>query len=140
MDFITSVRRLTIEWGDCDPVGLVLSVRYFAFFDTSAWLLFERALGVKRWELSETFAILGIPMVSVDAQFALPLGFGDALDIKSRIGRFGRSSFVIMHRMSKDGQLAAECEETRIWAGLDSCGRIQSRPVPAEVIARFRRG
>jgi 4-hydroxybenzoyl-CoA thioesterase len=140
MDSFTNIRRMTIEWGDCDAAGLVLPARYFAFFDVSAWTLFEHALGVKRSELSETFAILGIPMVSVDARFISPLGFGDAIKIESRIERFGRSSFVIMHRMSKAGEIVAECDETRIWAARDSDGRIQSRPVPAEVISRFHRG
>lgn len=27
-------RRVTIEWGDCDPAGIVFYPRYFAMFST----------------------------------------------------------------------------------------------------------
>ncbi len=40
-------RRFPIEWGHCDPAGIVFNARFFEFFDWSAWLLFEAALGVR---------------------------------------------------------------------------------------------
>ena len=39
-------RQLTIEWGQCDPAGIVFNARFFEMFDISTWLLFETALGV----------------------------------------------------------------------------------------------
>ena len=41
-------RQLTIEWGQCDPAGIVFNSRFFEMFDFSTWMLFEAALGVKR--------------------------------------------------------------------------------------------
>jgi acyl-CoA thioesterase FadM len=40
-------RRFTIEWGHCDPAGIVFNSRLFEFFDWGTWMLFEAALGVK---------------------------------------------------------------------------------------------
>ena len=39
----TSTRTTRVEWGDCDPAGIIFYVRYFEFFDVStAVLLFTR--------------------------------------------------------------------------------------------------
>ena len=36
-------RTVRIEWGDCDPAGIVFYPRYFAMFDASTSYLFEAA-------------------------------------------------------------------------------------------------
>jgi len=38
-------RTVRIEWGDCDPAGIVFYPRYMAMFDHSTVLLLEAALG-----------------------------------------------------------------------------------------------
>ena len=45
-------RQFTVEWGHCDPAGIVFNSRFFEFFDWSAWRLFEAALGVQPSELA----------------------------------------------------------------------------------------
>ena len=35
-------RNARIEWGDCDPAGIVFFPRYFAMFDSSNLALRER--------------------------------------------------------------------------------------------------
>ena len=39
MSHFSNTRRLTIEWGHCDPAGIVFNPRYFEFFDWSTGLL-----------------------------------------------------------------------------------------------------
>ena len=41
---LTNVRTTRIEWGDCDPLGIIFYPRYFEIFDTSTTVLLERAL------------------------------------------------------------------------------------------------
>ena len=36
-------RTIRIEWGDCDPAGIVFYPRYFEWFDACAAALFEDA-------------------------------------------------------------------------------------------------
>ncbi len=56
-------RQFAIEWGHCDPAGIVFHSRFFEFFDWSAWLLFAAALGVRPAELGTPFVKLkGIPI------------------------------------------------------------------------------
>ena len=134
-------RQMTIEWGHCDPAGIVFNARFFEFFDVSAWLLFEAALGVKRSELNRTFGIIGLALVDARAQFRKPAKFGDTIEIASRVKEFRRSSFDIEHVVSLGGELAVEGGETRVWAGqnADDPLKISALPLPAEVVARFGR-
>jgi 4-hydroxybenzoyl-CoA thioesterase len=132
-------RQMTIEWGQCDPAGIVFNSRFFEMFDTSTWMLFEKALGVKPHELSKTFGIIGIPLVDARANFVKPAKFGDVVEIASRVSEFHRSSFEIEHHVSINGELAVEGEETRVWAARDKTNpdKIGGVAIPSEVIGRF---
>jgi 4-hydroxybenzoyl-CoA thioesterase len=133
-------RRLTIEWGHCDPAGIVFNSRFFEYFDWCAWEMFEAVLGVPRADLFAAYDIMGIPLVDARARFLVPVKFGDAVDVASEITEFRRSSFDLAHRMSVAGELAVEGRETRVWAtrDKDDPARIHGKAVPPEVIARFR--
>jgi 4-hydroxybenzoyl-CoA thioesterase len=133
-------RRFTVEWGHCDPAGIVFNSRFFEFFDWSAWLLFETALRVQPNELAATFGIVGIPLVDAKARFLKPAQFNDVGDIISEVSEFRRSSFEVTHRITIDGELAVEGSETRVWAGRDpkDPAKLKGLPIPAAVIERFQ--
>ena len=132
-------RQLTVEWGQCDPAGIVFNPRFFEMFDASSWLLFEAALGVKPQELAAAYGIIGIALVDARANFLKPAKFGDAVEIASRVSEFRRSSFDVEHRLSVNGELAVEGQETRVWAVRDTTDpeKIATAAIPAEVIAKF---
>jgi 4-hydroxybenzoyl-CoA thioesterase len=132
-------RQLTIEWGQCDPAGIVFNSRYFEMFDISAWMLFEAALGVTAHELAVTFGIMGLPLVDARANFLKPAKFGDVAEIASWVSEFRRSSFDIEHRLSINGELAVEGGETRVWAARDKANpdKLGGIAIPADVIAKF---
>jgi 4-hydroxybenzoyl-CoA thioesterase len=133
-------RQFTIEWGHCDPAGIVFNSRFFEFFDWSSWLLFETALGVRPSDLGTTYGILGIPLVDARARFLRPAKFNDLADIASEVSEFRRSSFEVRHVISIGGELAVEGSETRVWAAQDPNDpvKLKTFPIPAEVIERFR--
>jgi|SRR5580765_7899986 4-hydroxybenzoyl-CoA thioesterase len=135
-----SQRTFVIEWGVCDPAGIVFNSRFFEMFDQATWLLFERALGVPRAGLSASCGIMGFPLVDARARFVLPVKFGDTIEMTSQVIEFRRSSFDVEHRLSVAGELAVEGSETRVWAARDKDDpeRIKSKAVPPEVIARFK--
>jgi len=132
-------RQLTIEWGQCDPAGIVFNSRFFEIFDTSTWRMFEAALGVKPQDLASTFGIIGIPLVDASANFITPIRFGDTVEMTSRVSAFRRSSFDVEHRLSVNGALAVEGAETRVWAARskDDPEKIGGIAIPADVIAKF---
>jgi 4-hydroxybenzoyl-CoA thioesterase len=132
-------RQLTIEWGQCDPAGIVFNSRFFEMFDANTWLLFEAALGVKPQDLGGRFGIIGIALVDARANFLKPAKFGDVIEIASRVSEFRRSSFDVEHRISIGGAPAVEGAESRVWAvrNKDDPDKISAAGIPAEVIARF---
>ena len=139
MASFTFRRQLTIEWGHCDPAGIVFNPRFFEFFYTSSWLLFGAALGVKAQDLASAYNIVGIALVDARANFVKPVKFGDVVEIASRVSEFRRSSFDVEHRLSVNGALAAEGGESRVWAVRDKNDpdKITTAPIPPEVIAKF---
>ncbi len=139
MPSFTVRRQLTIEWGHCDPAGIVFNPRFFEFFDASSWLLFESALGVKAEKLITVYDFFGIALVGARANFLKPVKFGDTVEIASRVSEFRRTSFDVEHRLSVNGALAVEGRESRVWAvrDPDNPEKIKAAPIPAGVIAKF---
>lgn len=139
MSSFTFRRRLTVEWGHCDPAGIVFNSRFFEYFDANTWLLFEAALGIKPHALAGTFGIIGIALVDARANFLKPVKFGDEIEIASRVSAFRRSSFDVEHRLTLAGELAVEGSESRVWTARhkNDPDKISAAPIPAEVIAKF---
>jgi 4-hydroxybenzoyl-CoA thioesterase len=134
-------RRIQVDWGDCDPADIVFYPRYFAWFDACTANLFATA-GLPLPRLFGERGIVGIPLVDARARFMVPSAFGDWIDCESRVAEWRRSSFRIEHRFLRDGALAVEGEEVRVWAAPDPTGAkpIKAAPIPEDVIARFAGG
>ena len=73
-----SKKHLLVEWGHCDPAGIVFYPQYLAWFDDCTTALFTNA-GMPTRALFHTYAILGVPLVDVRVRFLLPSTFGDEL-------------------------------------------------------------
>ena len=135
MASFTYRRQLTIEWGQCDPAGIVFNSRFFEIFDTTTWQMFEaaarREAARDRRPPSTSSAF---PLVDARANFLRPIKFGDVVDAAARVSEFRRSSFDVEHRLLVGGELAVEGGETRVWLG-------RSKDDPAKrsaVTAAFR--
>jgi 4-hydroxybenzoyl-CoA thioesterase len=138
---LSNRREIEIEFGDCDPAGIVYYPNYFRMFDASTAYLIEAALGMKKIAWIKRFEILGIPVVETGATFSKPSRFGDVVTIETSVASFQRSSFIVNHRLFNGGDLSIEAREVRVWAGVDPDNpeRIKSRPIPQEVIAALSR-
>jgi 4-hydroxybenzoyl-CoA thioesterase len=132
-------RTVRIEWGHCDPAGIVYFPRYFEYFDQCTAGIFE-AVGYRKPELLKAFDIAGFPLVDARANFRMPSKFGEDVLIHTSIPEWGRSSFKVHHRLMKDDALAVEGFETRVWAGHDATrpGGIRAKAIPQELFERFR--
>ncbi len=133
----TNTRKVRIEWGDCDPAGIIFYARYFDIFDASTAMIFERALGITKFQMFKTLEFAGFPLVRTRARFLKPTRFGDDVTVESKIS-FGRSSFDVEHRLSLNDETCAECSEKRVWVVRDADSRLKSHPVPDAVLAKFR--
>ena len=137
---LSNKRNVRIVWGDCDPAGIVFYPRYFEMFDTSTTALFERALGMTKYQFLKHYESLGYPMVDTRARFLLPTRYGDDVVIETTISAIKRSSFDVQHRLTKDGELAVEGFETRVWVGRDPADpdRIKAKVLPAEIVGKLQ--
>lgn len=133
-----SQKQFRVEWGDCDPANIVFFPHYLRWFDACTSALFESA-GLPLAVLFREQGIVGIPVVDLKVRFISPSRFGDELLVESRVLDWRRSSFLIEHRLSKDGLLAVECVATHVWTGRDpdNADRLKSRPVPKNVIEKL---
>ena len=134
-------RQVRMEWGHCDPAGIVFNSRFFEFFDASTWLMFETALGVPASELETLYGIMGLPLVDAKARFLKPAKFNDVAEIASQVSEFRRSSFDVGHELHVGGELAVEGSETRVWTARDRNDplALKAIPIPAAVTERFER-
>jgi 4-hydroxybenzoyl-CoA thioesterase len=136
---LTNVHLVTVEWGHCDPAGIVYFPNYFTYFDAGTNALFLRALGCNKYEMLKRYGIVGIPLVDVGARFIVPSTFGDVVTIESSVAEIRRSSFRMLHRLLRGDTLAVEGTETRVWVGRDPADpdRLKGMPIPQDVVAKL---
>ena len=137
---ITGRFACQVQWGDCDPAGIIFYPTYFRWMDAASWAFWDSVgYSPKRMRAEH----LAMPLVSADCQFLSPALHGDRCEVRSRIARFGGASFVVTHEIVReDGTTLARGSETRVW------GRFASGPgtpmkgekIPEEVKALFRAG
>jgi 4-hydroxybenzoyl-CoA thioesterase len=131
-------KQIHVEWGDCDPAGIIYFPRYFEYFDACTNALFESA-GLPKPELLRAYGIMGIPLVEAHARYIAPSSFGDTVLVETCITEWKNSSFSVQHKLYRGEILAVEATEVRVWtvrAGSDP-KLIESRPIPREVVERF---
>lgn len=131
-------KQIHVEWGDCDPAGIVYFSRYFEYFDACTNSLFE-SVGLPKPELLRTYGIMGIPLVEAHARYIAPSSFGDTVTVETRITAWKNSSFSVQHKLYRGEMLTVEAGEVRVWTvrtGSDP-KQIKSKPIPREVIERF---
>jgi acyl-CoA thioesterase FadM len=88
--------------------------------DAATWSLWEM-VGFDPARLRSEHRAM--PLVSADCQFVAPAMQGDRCLVRSRIGRFGGKSFVVVHEIERtDGIVLARGSETRVW------GRYENGP------------
>ena len=133
-------RDVTIEWGDCDPAGIVFYPRYFAMFNECTGALFAAATGMGKRAMLRHYGVIGYPMVDTGAKFYVPSRFGDVVRIESTVLAVRGSSFDIGHKVFRGETLALEGTETRVWAAQhpDDPERIKAVKLPDDLVALLK--
>jgi 4-hydroxybenzoyl-CoA thioesterase len=132
-------KEVQIEWGDCDPFGIVFFPRYFEYFDACTNALFHRALGIKKPEMLRRYKIAGIPLVQASCNFFVPSSFGDIVQVDTCVTAWGKSSFTVQHKLFRGETLAVEGMEKRVWTVRqpDDASKVKGQAIPKEVIEKF---
>ena len=132
----TVIHTVHVEFGDCDPAGIVWFPNFFRWIDAASRHFFV-ACGVPHWtETAKTLGVIGTPLVNTQTRFVASASYGDTLDIATRVSEWRTKSFVQAYTVTRGDTLILECEEVRIFGGKREDGSLCALPVP-EVIARL---
>ncbi|MET3440471.1 4-hydroxybenzoyl-CoA thioesterase [Variovorax paradoxus] len=124
-----------VEFGDCDPAGIVWFPNFFRWIDAASRHFFAEC-GVPRWEeTAQTLGVIGTPLVDTHTRFVKAASYGDTLQIAVRITEWRDKSFVQTYRVTRGDELILECEEVRIFAAKREGGGIRAVPIPPAIRA-----
>jgi 4-hydroxybenzoyl-CoA thioesterase len=124
-----------VEFGDCDPAGIVWFPNFFRWIDAASRHFFAEC-GVPRWEeTARTLGVIGTPLVDTHTRFVKAASYGDTLQIAVRITEWRDKSFVQTYRVLRGDELILECEEVRIFAAKREGGGIRAVPIPPAIRA-----
>ena len=135
---IVSVFACQVQWGDCDPAGIIFYPTYFRWIDAASWALFDAVGYSPKWMRAQHMAM---PLVSAECQFLFPAENGDRCEVRSRIARFGGKSFALVHEIVRaDGTPLAKGGETRVWGRFSNGpgSPMKGEAVPETLKAKFR--
>jgi 4-hydroxybenzoyl-CoA thioesterase len=135
---VISRRIIRVDWGDCDPAGIVFYPNYFRWLDANTTALFETA-GLSMPALYRAHGLVGFPILDVGAKFLGSSRFGDELEAESSVGEWTEKTLKIEHRFRRAGTLLVEGFELRICAvpHPDDPHRIKAASIPAIVRERL---
>jgi 4-hydroxybenzoyl-CoA thioesterase len=135
---VVAVFHVQLQWGDCDPAGIIFYPTYFRWFDAATWNLFAGAgYHAKRLRAEH----IAMPLVAAECEFKHSAEQQDRCEVRSRIVRWGGKSFVIKHDVVReDGTLLAQGSETRVWGRyVDGPGTpLKGEAISEELKALFR--
>jgi 4-hydroxybenzoyl-CoA thioesterase len=137
-EMVISRRVIRIDWGDCDPAGIVFYPNYFRWFDANTTALFEMG-GLSMPELYRAHGLVGFPILDAGAKFLGASRFGDEIEAESRVGEWTEKTLKVLHRFRRGATLLLDGYELRICAvpHPDDASRIKAAPIPTIVRERL---
>lgn len=128
--------RRVLAWGECDPAGIIFYPTYYRWMDAATWSMVAEAGYAAARMRAEHFSM---PLVDSQCAFLSSPQFGDEVEVQSRVGKWGRSSFTVAHDfvMVADGRVLARGTESRVWCRYEAGpgSPLKSEALPADLRA-----
>jgi 4-hydroxybenzoyl-CoA thioesterase len=129
----TVIYEVRVEFGDCDPAGIVWFPNFFRWIDAASRHFFIEC-GVPSWqETRQSMGLIGTPLVDTQASFVQTASYGDVLQIHTQISEWRKKSFVQTYRVMRGDDEIMRCTEVRIFAADKPGGGIRAMAVPEEI-------
>ena len=136
----TTVYEVKVQFGDCDPAGIVFFPNFSKWMDASS-LHFFMECGVPPWrELVKSTGIIGTPLLEIHTKFLRPATYGETLQIHTSVEEWRDKVFIQQHVVKRGDDLLCEGRETRAFV-IHPPGepdRIKAIPIPADIRALCR--
>ena len=137
----TTTHRVTVQFGDCDPAGIVFFPNFSRWMDAAS-LSFFMQCGLPPWrELVKTRGILGTPLLEIHTKFMKAATYGEDLVIATHVDEWRAKTFTQVHRVTRAGssgeELICEGREVRAFVRRDANDpdRLRAMPVPEDIRA-----
>ena len=137
----TTLHEVNIQFGDCDPAGIVFFPNFSRWMDAAS-LSFFMQCGVPPWrELVKTRGIVGTPLLEINTRFLKAVTYGQKIVITTWIEEWRAKVFVQMHRVTRDAaggdELVCEGREVRAFVKRDAENpdRLRAIGVPDDIRA-----
>ena len=138
----TTLHTVAIEFGDCDPAGIVFFPNFSRWMDAASAGFFRRC-GVPPWrELEAQRGIVGTPLLEIGTRFVQSATYGQTLEIATHVAEWRAKVFVQLHRVTRDGALICKGREVCAFVRRDPAepGRLRAVAVPDDIRALCEAG
>ena len=133
----THIYRVDVQFGDCDPAGIVFFPNFNRWMDESS-LAFFMACGLPPWrELVKTRGIVGTPLLEIHTKFMKTATYGETIEIRTSVEEWSRKTFRHRHVIKRGDTLLCEGTEVRAFVMRDATDpdRIRAIEVPEDIKA-----
>jgi 4-hydroxybenzoyl-CoA thioesterase len=131
------IHRVDIQFGDCDPAGIVFFPNFLRWMDQSS-LAFFMACGLPPWRvLEKSRGIVGTPLLEIHTNFRKTATYGESIEVHTTIEEWAAKTFRHRHVIRRGDDLICEGTEVRAFVSRDTANpdRIRAIPVPADIQA-----
>ena len=133
----THVYSVNVQFGDCDPAGIVFFPNFSRWMDEAS-LAFFMACGVPPWrELVKTRGIIGTPLLEIHTTFKRPATYGETIEVHTRVEEWSAKTFRHRHVVKRGDTVLCEGTEVRAFCIRDpeNADRIKAIAVPEDIRA-----
>ncbi len=104
MERFRHVTPISVRFRDIDAMGHVNNAVFFTYLETArVEYIRDVVLQTKSRNLPEA----GVILAEISCQFKIPIFYGQAVEVGTRVGEMRNSSILIDQHIEADGQLAA---------------------------------
>ena len=126
----TTIFSVDVQFGDCDPAGIVFFPNFSRWMDASSAFYF-RQCGLPPWHsIPQMPDSAGTPLLEIHTKFVKSATFGETLQVHTRIEEWRAKVFIQHHRVMRGDELICEGRETRAFCVKLPGGRLKAVPIP----------
>jgi len=133
----SNIHQVTVQFGDCDPAGIVFFPNFSRWMDQSS-LAFFMACGIPPWrELVKTRGIIGTPLLEIHTRFLKPATYGEQIEVHTTVEEWAVKTFRHRHVVRRGNTVLCDGTEVRAFCMRDANDpdRISAIPIPEDLKA-----
>lgn len=129
----TSIHTARVEFGDCDPAGIVFFPNFSCWMDAASHRFF-RQCGLPPWrDPAELPGCVGGPLLEIHTRFLKSATYGETIEVHTDVEAWRPKAFIQRHRVTRGDELLCQGRETRALCVKLPNGRLKAVPIPDSI-------